>query len=75
MINFLLTLCLKRGHLKYIYHEKVTKFCEFSTVDLSYVVTGQMYGGDFAKFCGLHRIYELYSPQTIEDALKKEKQR
>ena len=26
-------------HLKYIYSEKAAKFCEISTVDLSYVVT------------------------------------
>ena len=46
--------------LKFIYSEKATKFCEISTVDLSYVNSnGQIYGGDFAKFCGLLRIYVL----------------
>ena len=27
--------------VKFIYSEKATKFCEISTVDLSYVVTGK----------------------------------
>ena len=27
------------SHLKFIYSEKATNFCEISTVDLSYVVT------------------------------------
>ena len=36
-------------------------FCEITTLDLSYVCCdSQIYGGDFAKFCGLLRIYELY---------------
>ena len=49
------------------------KFCKISTVDLSYLVkfkyfvafseymnfNGQIYGGDFAKFCGLLKIYDL----------------
>ena len=38
-------------YIKFIYSEEATKFCEISTVDLSYV--------DFAKFCGFLRIYEL----------------
>ena len=46
---------------KFIYSEKAAKFCEISTVDLSYV-------GDFAKFCGLLSIYEgveiLFSYRT-----------
>ena len=47
--------------VKFIYSEKATKFCEISTVDLSYVCSAsQIYGGDFAKFCGLLRMYELY---------------
>ena len=45
--------------IKFIYSEKATKFCEISTVDLSYVVPVKYYGWDFAKFCGLLRIYEL----------------
>ena len=48
--------------LKFINSEKATKFCEISAVDLSYVIVcsfSQIYGGDFGKFCGLIRIYEL----------------
>ena len=47
--------------VKFIYSEKATNFYEISTADLSHVSSnGQIYGGDFAKFCGLLRIYELY---------------
>ena len=50
--------------VKFVYFGKATEFCEISTVDLSYVVhNGQIYGGDFAKFFGLFRIYELYKLQ------------
>ena len=46
--------------VKFIYSEKATKFCKISTLYLSYVSSNsQIYGGDFAKFCGLLRIYEL----------------
>ena len=72
-------------NLKFIYSEKATNFSEISTADLSYVSSnGQIYGGDFTKFCGLLRIYELYHkhlfvifrneavhvkfPKTIDDA-------
>ena len=37
--------------VKYVYSEKATNFCKISN--------GQIYGGDFLKFCGLLRIYEL----------------
>ena len=47
----------------YTYSEKATKFCEISTVYLTQYI-GQIYGGDFIKFCGLLKIYELY--QTYE---------
>ena len=52
-------------HVKFIYSEKATIFCEISTADLTYVVSrnAQIYGGDFAKFRGLLRIYELYVMQ------------
>ena len=30
---------------------------------------GQIYGGDFAKFCGLLRIYELYLAHVIEQPI------
>ena len=45
--------------IKFIYSEKATKFWEIFTVDLTVTTLGQIYGGDFAKICGLHRIYEL----------------
>ena len=44
--------------VKFIYSENATKVCEISTVDLSYIVP--VNGGDFAKFCGVLRINELY---------------
>ena len=41
-------------YVKFIHSEKATK------LDLFYVHNNaQIYGGDFAKFCGLLRIYEL----------------
>ena len=53
-----------------MYSEKATKFCEISTVDLSYVLSnGQIDSGDFAKFCGLLRIYELYDTPVISPFL------
>ena len=36
-------------------------FFEISIADLSLCSNGQIYGGDFANFWGLLRIYELYS--------------
>ena len=50
--------------LKFIYSEKATKFCKISTVDLYYVVMMHYWSGDFAKLCGLLRIYELYKTKT-----------
>ena len=51
------------AYIKFIYSEKATKFCEISTVDLSYVApiksTVEILK-KFAKFCGLLRVYELY---------------
>ena len=47
---------------KLIYSEKATKFCKISTVDMTVTkYIGQIYGGDFAKMCGLLRIYELHA--------------
>ena len=46
--------------VKFIYSEKATNFWEIYTVDLTVTMCiGQIYGGDFAKICGLLRIYEL----------------
>ena len=52
--------CLQnRFTFEFIYSDKATKFCEISTVDLSYVCSnGQIYSGNFAKLCGLLRIFE-----------------
>ena len=42
-----------------VYSEKATKFCKISTIfDWQYI--GWIIGGDFAKFCGFLRIYELW---------------
>ena len=47
--------------VKFKYSEKATNFCEISTIDLFVLCSNsQIYSGDFAKFCGLLRIYELY---------------
>ena len=43
--------------LKFIYFEKATKFCEISSLPLSYVVPIK---SNFAKFWGVLKIYELY---------------
>ena len=48
--------------IKFIHSVKATKFCEISTLlltaDWHYI--GQKEGGDFAKFCGLLKMYDLY---------------
>ena len=46
--------------IKFIYSEKAFKILRnlHLTFDSHYI--GQKYGEDFAKFCGLLRIYELY---------------
>jgi hypothetical protein len=52
--------CLLVILVKFIYSEKATKFYEISTVDLTVTTyIGQIYSGDFAKFCSLLRIHEL----------------
>ena len=51
---------INKNAVKFIFSEKATNFSVISTADLigtRYI--GQIYGGDFAKFCGLFRIYEL----------------
>ena len=50
--------------VKFIYSEKATKFFEISTLDLT------VRSGDFAKFGGLLRIYELYVNGGVCDNLK-----
>ena len=46
----------RNGRTKDIY--KGTFICIQTLFDWQYI--GQIIGGDFAKFCGLLRIYELY---------------
>ena len=56
--------------VKFIYSEKATKFCEISTLPLTvYKYCSQKLIEDFAKFCGLLRIYKFYQSEN----LKKEK--
>ena len=46
--------------VKFIYSEKATKFLRNLPLTFDYSKHGQKLGEDFAKFCGLLRIYELY---------------
>ena len=60
MRGFSVTMAPLKLQVKFIYSEKATKFCKISTNYLSYLCTAsQIIGGDFAKFCGLLRIYVL----------------
>ena len=45
--------------LNFIYSEKATKFLQNLHLTFDYSTYSQKLGGDFAKFCGLLRIYEL----------------
>ena len=45
--------------IKFIYSEKVTKFCKIFTLFLSFVVAVKIKVKISQKFCGLLRIYEL----------------
>ena len=49
--------------LKFKYSEKATIFCESSDLHPRFALCSncQIYDGDFAKFCGLLKIYELYN--------------
>ena len=51
-----------------IYSEKATKFSEISIVDLTVYYIGQIYCGDFTKFCDLPRIYQLYINQHWDNS-------
>jgi hypothetical protein len=46
--------------VKFIHSEKATKFFAISTIIFDCHYLRKIYGGDFAKICGLLRIYELY---------------
>ena len=45
--------------VKFIYSEKATKNLKNLHLTFDWHYIGQKLGGDFAKFCGLLRIYEL----------------
>ena len=53
-------------HIKFIYSEKATKFCEIFPLLLTTVHTVKSKGEDFAKICGLLRIYELYKTENVK---------
>ena len=46
--------------VKFIYSDKATNFFQNLHRRFDWHYIGQMYGGDFAKFCALLRIYEIY---------------
>ena len=46
-------------YLKFIYSEKATKILRNLPPTFDHSTYGQKLGEDFAKFCGLLRIYEL----------------
>ena len=48
---------------KFIYSEKATNFSKIYKFVLC--SNGHIYGGDFAKFCGILRIYELYYNHVV----------
>ena len=50
---------LMKSSLKFIYSEKANKVLRNLHRRFDWHYIGQIYGGDFAKFCGLLRIYEL----------------
>ena len=50
----------KTCYLKFIYSEKATKILRNLPLTFDYSTYSQKLVEDFAKFCGLLRIYELY---------------
>ena len=51
---------LEAKTIKLRFCEKDTKFLQNHHLRFVLCSKHQIYGGDFAKFCGLLRIYELY---------------
>ena len=49
-------------------------FSNFVPFSESLNFNGQIYGGDFAKFCGLLRIYELYQSDCFDEKIITNKQ-
>ena len=60
-------------HLKFIHSEKDTKFLQNHHLRFVRCSNGQIYGGDFAKFCGLLRIYEFYKDLASSKLFTEEK--
>ena len=52
--------------IKFIYSEKATNFCEIFPLLLSIVHTDKNKRKDFVTFCGLRRIYGLYTTDESE---------
>ena len=48
-----------KAQIKFIYSEKATKILRNLPLTFDYSTYSQKLGEDFAKFCGLLRIYEL----------------
>ena len=60
-IFYLITslILINNRFLKFIYSEKATIFLRNLHLRFVLFSNSQIYGGDFAKFCGLLRMYEL----------------
>ena len=63
-LYFQMKINLRHGYvkstvIKFIYSEKATKIVRNLPLTFDYSTYGQKLGEDFAKFCGLLRIYEL----------------
>ena len=56
----------KKRMLKFIYSEKATKFCEISTVDLSYVVPVKSTVEILQNFVAFSE-YMNFKPESIEE--------
>ena len=50
---------MESNMVKFMYSEKATKILRNLPLTFDYSTYGQKLGEDFAKFCGLLRIYEL----------------
>ena len=58
-VNLLLIVYSHRGHVKFMFSKKATKFDEIFSVDLTLCTKCQIGGEDFFIFCGLLRKHEL----------------
>ena len=62
------------ANLMFIYSDKATQFCEIHQLFVLCTVS-QIIGGDFATFCGLLRIYELYNHLELLDEPRRKRAR